>query len=261
MIEDPRPSGRGSSLGTECSVLLTLRPMRMRGTWPGRVTMRSGWAKAMARPWNDTSPDAALRLERGSAEFLSQCAAQLCSKGVNRVLSPPLDRSLSKVWADAGFEQALVLDLHRRSLVTPIPQPDHHVEDGSERDWSEAARIDEAAFAPAWRMGSLGLEEARQATPNNRFLVTRDGDRLTGFAIAGQAMSTAYLQRIAVDPADHGAGYGRSLVRATCRWASQRGAVAIILNTQPDNEAAAGLYRSEGFEVTKGALAVLGKAC
>lgn len=215
----------------------------------------------MARPWNDTSPDAALRLERGSAEFLADCAAQLCAKGVHRVLSPPVDRSLSKVWTDAGFEQALVLDLHRRSLITPIPEPTHLVEEGSERDWAEAARIDDAAFGTDWRMGSLGLEEAREATPNNRFLVTRDEGRITGFAIVGQAMSTGYLQRIAVDPAAQGAGYGKSLVRATCRWASGRGALAIILNTQPDNEAAAGLYRSEGFEVTKGALSVLGKAC
>ncbi len=235
--------------------------MRMRGTWPGRVTLRSGWAKAFARPWNDTSPDAALRLERGSAEFLSECAGALCAEGVERVLSPPVDQSLAKVWIDAGFTPALPLDLHRRSLVTPIPTPDHAVEEGSDQDWVEAARIDDAAFGDAWRMGALGLEEARQATPNNRFLVTRQDGRVTGFAIVGQAMSTGYLQRIAVDPSAQGAGHGRSLVRAACRWASGRGAMAIILNTQPDNTVAAGLYRSEGFEVTTGALSVLGKGC
>lgn len=235
--------------------------MRTRGDWPGRLTLRSGWAKAGARPWNDSSPDASLRLERGSAEFVVACAEHLCSLGVRRVLSPPLDRSSSKVWREAGFEATLPLDLYRRSLLVPIPEPLVDVTEGSPTDWAATAALDDAAFADEWRMGRLGLDEARDATPEHGFLVTRDGDDVSGFVIVGKAMASGYLQRLAVDPARRHQGLGRSLVRAACRWAAARGALGIVLNTQPENSVAGALYRAEGFEVAERALAVFGREC
>jgi ribosomal-protein-alanine N-acetyltransferase len=75
-----------------------------------------------------------------------------------------------------------------------------------------------------------------------------DGDRLAGFAIVGAGSIAGYLQRVAVHPDFSGRGFGRSLVRAANQWAKRRGARSMMLNTQPDNEPAARLYVSEGFE-------------
>lgn len=224
------------------------------------MTFRAGWAKAVARPWNDASPDASLRLVRGSAEFVEECATALCGYGVQRVLSPPLDDSQAEVWRTAGFAPALALDVHVCDLLGRIADPSHDVVEGDEEDWVAAVAIDDASFSDEWRMGALGLAEARDATPRATFLVVRDPG-LVGFVIVGAAVSTAYLQRIAVDPAARGRGIGRSLVRAACRWGAGQGAARIVLNTQPDNVVAAGLYASEGFRASPGALSVLARDC
>ena len=42
----------------------------VRGTWPGQVTLRAGFAKGVARPWNESILDAHLRVDRGSVGFL-----------------------------------------------------------------------------------------------------------------------------------------------------------------------------------------------
>ena len=235
--------------------------MRVKGQWPGEVGLRSGWGRATARPWNETSDDAALRLVRGSAAFLVECAVWLCEAGASRVLTPPLDVSSQRVWLAAGFAPAIELDVFVRDLLRTVPEPAREVVVGDADDWQAAIAVDDAAFDEDWRMGPLGLAEARRTTPRSEFHATRDADSLTGFVIVGAAVSTGYLQRLAVDPADRGRGFGRDLVRAACRWAAGQGATRIILNTQPDNAAAAALYRSEGFTVSRGSLAVLARAC
>lgn len=234
--------------------------MRIKGTWPGAITLRSGWAKASARPWNDTVPDASLRLERGGADFLRECVDELAALGVTRVLSPPTDASTRQVWTAAGFHDHLPLDLHERRLIhTSSLPPD--VEPVTAGDWDRLVEIDDAAFAPEWRMGRLGLLEARDATPRGQTWVIRDASVVQGFAIVGLALTTGYLQRLAVAPAATRRGVGRTLVRATCAWVAEQGGTRVVLNTQPDNVAAAALYRSEGFEVTPRALSVLLKDC
>ncbi|MDX1449576.1 MAG: GNAT family N-acetyltransferase, partial [Acidimicrobiia bacterium] len=67
----------------------------------------------------------------------------------------------------------------------------------------------------------------------------------------------AYLQRIAVDPGDQGAGVGRTLLRGSMAWARRRGARTMLLNTQTDNEKATMLYRSERFTVLSSRLTIL----
>lgn len=234
--------------------------MRVKGDWPGLLTFRSGWAKAVGRPWNDAVPDASLRLVRGSAEFIGECSAELCRLGVRAVLSPPLDRSQRSVWVAAGFQPELTLDVHTRDLLGGLPAPGYDVVDGDDDDWTAAVTIDDASFSDRWRMGDLGLTEAREATPRSAFLVVRD-PRLVGFVIVGAAVTVAYLQRIAVAPDARRSGVGRSLVRAAEAWGAAQGATKIVLNTQPENEAAARLYAEEGFRRSPGALSVLARPC
>lgn len=228
----------------------------MRGTWPEQLTLRRGWAKAMARPWNDDFPGVQLRLVRGNKDFVADCAVELAA-GYGQVVTPPLPTQSQKLWKEAGFKPWLRLDLFSRDLHDRIDPPVVAVDSGDPSDWETAIAIDRLAFEPTWRLGAAGLAESREATPRSSFLVSRRESGIVGFAIVGVAGSVSYLQRVAVHPQDHGVGIGRSLVRASLRWGQKHGASSMLLNTQPENNAAARLYMSEGFVRLSNGLDVL----
>ncbi len=192
--------------------------------------------------------DASLRLERGSAAFLRQSVEWLFEQNVPSVLSVPLHPGTRRVWDDAGFEPYRELMLMERDLSFAVEPPAHQIVEGSPRHWADALNVDNLAFEPGWRIGRLGMEDAKKATPTAGFLIHEIDDTVTGFSIVGLAQSTAYLQRIAVDPAHGGLGIGRSLIRATIDWARRRSARSMLLNTQLDNHGAARLYARERFE-------------
>ena len=217
------------------------------GSWPNRITYRQAWAKALARPWNDDISDGSLRLIRGSAGFVRAVADDLAQGPADGVASPPLLGSAQRIWRRAGFQPFLKLHLYRRSLTAPIESSSTAVKVASHPDWPRLADVDRTAFDTQWRMNQLALQEAHAATPRAVVLITDDGPRITGFAVVGVGGTTSYLQRIAVDPAFQGEGLGRSLVRTALSWSSKRGALTMMLNTQPENVASAGLYQAEGF--------------
>ena len=233
------------------------RSISARGTWPGRITLRSGWAQSRARPFNDDLQDAALRLDRGSSGFLERSARWLFEAGAPAVISSPLHPGMQRPWIDAGFDPFRELVLMERDLSRSVAEPSHHIEAGTDEDWASALRIDQRAFSPEWRVGRHGLDDARDATSTTGFLVVRGGDDVAGFAIVGVASSTGYLQRIAVEPDAQGSGFGRSLLRASLAWARGRAARTLLLNTQLDNHGAARLYRSEHFETLPQPLVLL----
>lgn len=210
--------------------------------------LKAGWSQSTARPLNDDVPDASLRLERGSADFLRQSVRWLFDNGAPSVMSIPLHPGTRRVWDDAGFVPYRQLLLMERDLAFEVANPDHDVDTGDEQQWHDALGIDNRSFDAEWRIGELGMTDARDATPSSKFLVATDEERVVGFSIVGIAQSTAYLQRIAVDPALRNRGIGRSLLRASIQWAKSRSARSILLNTQLDNHGAARLYRTERFE-------------
>jgi ribosomal protein S18 acetylase RimI-like enzyme len=235
--------------------------VRVEGEWPGQVVLRRGWARAEARPWNDATPMAHLRLVRGGGpSFIGESVEALADLGVDAVLSPPLPASAQTAWKEAGFAVCCDLTLMRRSLDR-VPPPGHLVMTGSESDIPETLRIDAAAFEEFWRFDRWALDEAMEATASSIIHVVRSAEGgLAGFAVTGAGNTISYLQRLAVDPRWQGQGIGRSLVRASARWAKRAGSRALMLNTQTDNEGAIGLYRTEGFELLSDPLAVLSSA-
>jgi len=227
------------------------------GIWPGAVTLRQGWSVAESRPWNDTISWAHLRIVRGGSTFLDGCVAALADLGAQGVLSPPLPPAARRVWEEADFIPHASLRVLRRDLGR-VPAPDHLVVPGSFADVREALRIDALAFAEFWRFDGAAMAEALRATPRSVIHVIRGHDRsMVGYAITGVGVAVAFLQRIAVEPDHRGMGFGRSLLRASARWAQQAGAGSLLLNTQADNDAAIGLYVSEGFDVLGTGLDVL----
>ena len=229
-----------------------------RGTWPGSISLRKGWARAEARPWNDAVTDATLRLIRGGSGFIEACTARLTELGAPAVLSSPLAPSARRPWENAGFVGHLDLALMRLSLDDTIPAPSHLVVRWDDFDLDRMIDIDRNAFPEFWRFDRAGLLESTQATSKANVFAIRDGDRgITGYAVVGYGSAISYLQRVAVDPAWQGHGMGRSLVRAAARSAHRNGSKAMLLNTQFDNEPAITLYESEGYVLLPETLAVL----
>ena len=229
-----------------------------RGTWPGSVSLRRGWSRAEARPWNDDFLDAHLRIVRGGATFLADCAKRMMDLGAPSVLSTPLAMSARSPWEDAGFVPHIDLSLMRRSLDTELPAPDHLVIRDADVNLEDLLEIDRAAFEPFWRFDLSALREATQATPRSSLFVINDGaDGFTGYAIVGYGHAISYLQRVAVHPDWQGRGMGRSLVRAGARGAKRSGSKALLLNAQSENDGATSLYESEGYVLLPESLAVL----
>jgi ribosomal protein S18 acetylase RimI-like enzyme len=147
-----------------------------------------------------------------------------------------------------GYEEYGQLSLMRRELSDPPPPPDHLVVESDGTRMADMLAIDRAAFSSFWRFDELGLREAMDATGRSMVLAIRDAEGgLAGFVVIGFGTAIAYLQRVAVHPDWQGQGMGRSLVRAAARRARAEGARVMLLNTQPDNEAALHLYRAEGY--------------
>lgn len=222
--------------------------LHLDGAWPGQVTVRRGWAKAVARPWNDEVDDAAVRLERGSNDFLRAVAGLLGSMGSGTVYSPALYPSATRVWTSAGFSMFRLLDVMEFPLGGDVPPPEHPIEAIPHPDWGPLVTIDGLAFEGFWKMSEAGLVEAMRATPRAVVLEARIDDELAGYALAGSQVSISFLQRVAVAPALAGRGVGASLVRASLRWALRRGARSMVLNLRPENERARRLYQREGFQ-------------
>ncbi len=225
----------------------TGRPERLkiRGDWPGLVTFTHGFARAVARPWNEDVQAASLRLERGGSRFLAGCA-QVLSEWVEEILSPATLPGSGHVWRQAGFEESGTLLLFEHPL-TGLAPPQLEVVEEPGAPLEALNRIDREAFPARWRLGPLGLAESLAATNKATIHTFSDGDEVLGFAVTGVALGVGYLQRLAVAPGHQGEGIGRALVRASLRWARQRRVMTVLVNTQPGNYPAVSLYRSEGF--------------
>jgi len=229
-----------------------------RGSWPGSVSLRRGWARAEARPWNASVEDASLRVIRGGSGFIGACVEKLNQAGAPAALSTPLSRSARKPWEAAGFVDYIDLALMRLGLDEGIPAPQHLVAREDHPNLQAMLEIDRVAFPTFWRFDSLALVESTQATPSSKVFVIKDGEQgIAGFAVVGYGHAISYLQRVAVHPDWQGQGMGRSLVRAASRSAKRHGSKAILLNTQFDNTSAIGLYEAEGYIQLPESLAVL----
>jgi ribosomal-protein-alanine N-acetyltransferase len=223
--------------------------LHVEGAWPGPLTVRRGWARALARPWNDEFLDAAVRLERGSSEFLHAVAELLAPMGTGTVYSPALYPEATRVWSKAGFALFSRLDVMEIRLGPGLTPPRHPISPVRDPVWSSLVELDRHAFEGFWSMGEAGLVEAMRATPRSVVLEAWLDGALAGYALAGAQTMLSFLQRVAVAPVYSGQGVGTSLVRASMAWAAARGARVMVLNVRPENDRARLLYEREGFEM------------
>ena len=232
--------------------------LRVEGIWPGPITVRAGWFRARARPWNEVISDPMLRLDRGGAEFLIAAVRRLGELGVGGVFSPALYPGASGVWRRSGFDDYARLDVMERVFDAGSPDTVRDdVRQDPDPDWDRLLDVDRSAFEGFWGMSRLGLEEAVDVSRSNAVLVSGSDHSLSGYAIVGSQWGTVYLHRIAVRPEDSGQGVGSALLLAAIAWGRRSGGRSMVLNVRPDNTRAKGLYARHGFMQTVTTLEVL----
>jgi mycothiol synthase len=146
-------------------------------------------------------------------------------------------------------------------LRVPLPLPDpgrHSVRPITPADHEEVVRVNNAAFAWHPEQGHMTVDDLRARMAEEWFdpadFLVRDADgHVGGFCWtrihppAGDQPALGEIHVIAVDPAHHGHGWGRSLTLAGMAHVHAAGVPMGMLWVEGDNTSALGLYGSLGF--------------
>lgn len=84
--------------------------------------------------------------------------------------------------------------------------------------------------------------------PSSAVLGIRDAGAIIATAMVGHDGHRGWVYYLAVDPARRRRGLGAQLMRAAESWVVAMGGVKLQLMVRADNAAAAGFYRSLGYE-------------
>lgn len=227
------------------------------------------WGRERARtvPWRGSPRVALLTPLPGapvpSLAFVRRCVDTLSARGFTGVVTGALAPVEQRAFLAAGFAEAERLHLlsHDLTGLSSSPSAGAKLRRARPRDRADVLRIDQLAFPPFWQLDEAGLTDALTATPHARFQVATDDatGRVIGYAISGRSGRSGYLQRLAVDPTQHGRGIGRWLVVDGLRWLARWRVEQCVVNTQWGNEVALGLYERIGFRRLPQGLAVLRK--
>jgi len=121
------------------------------------------------------------------------------------------------------------------------------IEPATMGDLDAIMALEEAGFGPASRW--IRRSWMPELTGTGHYVsAARDADgALQGVAAFHRVGEVADLNRVIVAPLFRGRGIGRALLECGCGWAVAGGAERMLLEVEPDNEAALGLYRAFGF--------------
>src|SRR5262245_13391610 len=174
-----------------------------------------------------------------STDAVRRCTALLRDRGYNEAVTAALAASEANGFLAAGFTVRERLHLLAHELVAVAdPQtvsPHVTMRRARRSDRAAALDVDARSFDLFWRLDPAGLDEAVDATPSSRFRVVDGASGVVGYAVSGRAGARGFLQRLAVDPAARGRGYGSALVLDGLRWMKRRGAARAMVNTQERN--------------------------
>ncbi len=189
-------------------------------------------------------------------DTVERCLHVLADRGYRCVITAALTAGEQQSFLDLGFVVRERLHLLRHDLSVLPARGHHRLRRALPFDHAAVLAVDRRAFDTFWRFDRDGLGDARRATPSSRFRVA-DDHGVVGYAITGRAGAAGYLQRLAVDPAQHHRGIATALVGDALWWARRHGVNAMLVNTQQANLAALTLYEKLGFVPEEHGLAVL----
>ena len=229
---------------------------RMVEAYPGRsVWIPDTLEFALLAPWRHRDEIALVQEmdAAGNAEVLLAAAVDRCrALGTAMVLVIELDEvRRPRLYTRAGLQPiedviAYELDrpqagaLGRNRLAFARVTPD----DAAGMD--ELRRIDHAAFPWLW-WNSDAEFAAYAGTAGVRLYLARRSGRAVAYVGITTYLGWGHLDRIAVDPAEQGRGYGRQALAFAVDTLARAGARRVGLSTQRANVRSQRLYESAGF--------------
>ena len=117
--------------------------------------------------------------------------------------------------------------------------------------------VDRRCFPRGWHMDEAMFRDARRATAHSALWAAHAGRDTVGFVLAGRTAATGYVQRLAVDPSHRRNGCALALLAAAHAWMRTTGCSVAMVNTEPTNAPALGLYRRFGYTALPYRLQVL----
>lgn len=128
-----------------------------------------------------------------------------------------------------------------------------------EEDLGRVYEIDQAAFAPMWRISPEDVHAA--FLTGDVATVAADGEKIVGYQISTANVRGAALMRIAVLPDHQGRGVGAALLNHLLQAAAAWGDLSIAVNTQKTNKRSIRLYKKFGFTPAKRTYPVFQYSC
>ncbi|HET9730368.1 MAG TPA: GNAT family N-acetyltransferase [Acidimicrobiia bacterium] len=213
------------------------------GAWHGRTDVASLVLRGETPP---------------TCRALERMLDRLRAAGFREVITNALAPATSLPFVDAGF--AVRGRLHLLSYdLSSVPPKSTRTRRALRSDRASILDVDHGAFEEFWRFDEPALHDARRATPHTHVRVAPKRGDIAGYGLFGRAGLSGYVQRLAVAPAQQGAGLGRALLIDGLIWMRAHGATRALVNTQENNARALDLYTATGFSRLPVGLCVLGR--
>ncbi|MCB0243126.1 MAG: GNAT family N-acetyltransferase, partial [Anaerolineae bacterium] len=168
-------------------------------------------------------------------------ATHLAAYGTALWLVPALQR--------AGFQRSewiATLHRHPRPLALEVAD-DIRVRPVVAHDLGALGKLDKAAFAPPFQLEGGELIELLVTSGHFAVAEADNFNGLAGYVAADVIGDEGHIMRLAVHPALHGRGIGRTLLNGALAHCQEQGARETIINTQDSNQASLRLYEGFGF--------------
>jgi len=176
------------------------------------------------------------------------------AQGFARLMAPLVPDDAVAPYLAAGLvvRQSIVVYRMQPPLAVVRPAPAGvTVRVGLPTDHRAVAALDASCFDEFWRYDA---ESMRGYLESERLGVAESGGRVIGYTLCTVHGAEATIGRLAVAPEHRGRGIGTAMLADAVVYVARKGAQAVTLCTQEENDDSRRLYRRTGFREAPGRL-------
>lgn len=218
---------------------------------PWRVRVSRGGEAAVLGRWRSHLDLLAIRglwcPNRRIPVLLEDLRTVACERGFSRLLAPLVPDDAVAPYLSAGFVERQRIVVYRAQPLAGVARPAPAgvaLRAGTAADRAAVAALDAACFDSFWRYDAEALREYQES---ERLGIAEAAGKVIGYTLSTVHGAEATIGRLAVEAAHRGRGVGSALLADSVLDAARKGALAVTLCTQEENEESRRLYRRAGF--------------